>query len=278
MDKIDKPFFDRKGIIHTMSNSDLARILLIFQQSGRKDDVLTILPDRNSMGYNITFAQNTIGNTSTTYVKNDELASYLDRFRMVIEHDLVPYECVQIDSPTYPSVIVSMDQMRTYLPLLQTQIDMFQRSWPTEYTCCMRDTKLSRSYNGHGRLVILLQRETRVDDILTIRPDSLTEGYLVRFDQTYIRNTTETYLHADEILPYIQQFMEVLYADEEPFPFIQIDCPMYPSIVVPVTNVRAYTPLLLDMLRSLETSWPMEQSGKARHDPRREYDWDVLAY
>ena len=260
-----------------MSNSDLARIVLIFQKAGSKDDVLTIVPDVNSMGYNVTFEQNTIRNTTMTYLKNNELVSYLDRFLMVIEHDLFPYEYVQIDSPTYSSVVVSMDRMRNYLPMLQDQIDMFQRSWPTEYIGSMRDAKLSKSYDGQGRLVILLQRESRVDDILTILPDPSSEGYLVRFDQNHVRNTTEKYLNSDEILPYIQQFLEVLYSDEEPFQFIQIDCPMYPSTVLPVTNIQAYTSLLLDMVQSLETNWPNESSGKKRQDPRSEYDWDLLA-
>lgn len=259
-----------------MDDSSLGRIILIFQKVGMKDDKLTILPDSMSNGYNVTFEQNVIGTKANMYIKNSALVPYLDKFFTAIENDTVPYDCVQIDSPTYSTVIISMSNIRNYFPMLIDQINMFQRSWPTE-TSGSRRIKTRNPANGNGEIVVILQRATFVDDVLRIVPDSYSDDYLVRFEQNYINNTTEKYLNADELIQYLNLFMSVLCADEEPFKHVQIDCPMYPSTIVPIECVDQYKSKFLDMVESIENNWPDEHIIGKTSDPRREYDWDVLA-
>jgi hypothetical protein len=134
----------------------------------------------------------------------------------------------------------------------------------------------SMKFEGESRIMVILQREDRQDDILTVTPHEETDGYHVHFVQKYLHNVTERYVPSQELTSYLERFIRALAVDEEPFAQIQFDCPMYPTTIVKHKDLYSYFYLFMDQVKSLKENWPSETS--AIHQYRREYDWDVLAY
>jgi len=258
----------------------MGRIVLTFEKQTRKDDVLTIVPDDQSNGYYVTFKQNTIQNMTERYFTNSELVPYLDRFLRTAANDSDPYECVQVDCPTFPTVIVSIPNVLTYFPVLVDQIQSIQTYWPMEHSGRrMKDVPPpSLKYDGDSRIMVILQREDRQDDILTVTPHEEMDGYQIHFAQKHLRNVTERFVPSQELTPYLERFVRALAVDEEPFAQIQFDCPMYPTTIVKHMNLFTYYHLFLDQVKSLKENWPTEMSATYTYNPHREYDWDVLAY
>ena len=258
----------------------LGRILLTFQKQGSKDDRLTITPDSQSTGYDVTFLQNTIYNNTTTYMTNGELLPYLHRLLRTMEFDTQGYECVQFDCPSFPTVLIEASNLVNYYYVLADQIKSLQQSWPAERSGSdySSQRKMSGSYSGDGRLFLTLIKKDTKDDTLSITPENGGTSYYVRYDQNYLKNSTERVLHAHELVPYLQRFFTALASDMEPYDHIQVDFPLYPSVMLDQKKVYSYLPLLVEQIQSID-SWPSECSGKRRvNNLRREYDWDTLAY
>jgi len=258
-----------------------ARILVILQKAGAKDDVITIRPDQESSGYKVDFVQNTIQNTTHTTVPNGELGQYLDRVVRTIQYDAIPYEHIQVDCPLYPTVIVTLPNLNTYLPILLDQIQSLQLNWPTEISGKqnLSKNKQTHTYEDSARMYVVLQKRNRQDDILTIEKLYDSKGYWVRYEQTELCYLNEGRIENKDLLLYLQRFMHSLLVDEEPFDAVQFDCPTYPTALVKTSNLRTYFPLLVEQVYSIQENWPYEVSGeKKAMNPHSEYDWDILGY
>ena len=270
----------KRRIIQTMSYKS-ARILIILQKDGAKDDVITIRPDDESTGYKVDFEQNTILNKTHTTVTNSELGQYLDRVVRTMLYDASPYDRAQVDCPLYPSVIVSLANLTTYLPILMDQIQSLQSQWPVEMSGKdnLLKNKQSCAYSDSARIYIILQKRNRQDDIMSIEKLYDSKGYWVRYEQTELCYMNEARVENKDLLLYLQRFMNSLLVDEEPFDAVQFDCPTYPTTIVKKNNLRTYFPLLVEQVYSLQDNWPYEVSGpKKEENPRSDYDWDVMAY
>lgn len=260
-----------------------ARIRVIFQKNGAKDDVLVISPDDQTYGYYVTFEQNTMKNKTESYMANGDLNSYIERLFHSVLFDADPYDCVQVDFPTYPTLIVERYDLPQYIPLFLEQLASVQSEWPTEYSgnCYSNKTAESSLFEGPGRIYLILLKTGYKDDKLTIIPEG--NGYKVVFDQKNIVNLTETYLTASELASYLKRFVTTITLDADNYEHIQVDFPLYPSTLVSIDALTSYLPLLLENVTSV-SNWPSERSGGGlykNNEPLHatsEYDWNHLAY
>ena len=265
MNKIER-FYDALNPASTpMSNTanfqGLGRIILTFQKNGFKDDKLTIAADSETSGYIVTFLQNTIDNLSTNYLTNAELTPYLNRLFRTMEFDVQGYDCVQFDCPLYPTVIVERANLLNYYYILADQIASLQNAWPTEKSGAdfLTAKKISTAYAGEGRLYCRLIKEGNKDDILCIRRQE--DFYHIRYAQNHLMNSYESYMPASELIPYLQRFFTAVTCDAEPCTNVQVDFPMYPTVMLKTQQLHHYTPVLFEQIRAID-SWPTERSGK----------------
>jgi hypothetical protein len=264
----------------SVSFHGLGRILLTFLKRGNKDDRLTIDPDEYSTGYHVHFLQHTIRNTTETYLSNSELMPYLHRMFRTIELDVHAYDCVQIDCPSFPTVMIERTGLLNYFHILSDQIKSLQKTWPMEWSGkeYVRAKPSSESFSGEARLYVKMIKDDCLDDTLCIVPEDGGSSYLIRHEQNYLKNTTERVIPANDLHPYLQRFFTALSVDAEPYSHIQVDVPMYPCVMLKHSSIYSYLPLLLEQIQTTDT-WPTEKSGKRRTSgPRRENDWDALVY
>jgi hypothetical protein len=109
----------------------------------------------------------------------------------------------------------------------------------------------------YAKIIITVQRK-EIDDILSIVPDTDTDGYNVVFNQFSIKNKTDCYISNSMLANYLQQFFETLLCDSELPHHIQIDCPMFPSVLLPPSYIKAYFPLLEKQIDTIQDDWPFE--------------------
>jgi hypothetical protein len=110
----------------------LAKIVFYLQKNGVKDDVLYIVPDDDSDGYYVKLNQGQTGVVNSRYIKNHDLIRYIDLFFQSVVADEAGPDKIQIDCPTYPSVILDHSVLEDYLDVLEDQIDTLQEYWPEE--------------------------------------------------------------------------------------------------------------------------------------------------
>lgn len=109
-------------------------IKLIFVKEGCKDDVLKIVPSDSSNSYDVELRQNTINNVAYRNIVQRGLYKYLERvLRSVVLDEEGPQQ-VQIDVPTFPTVMVNTEDVLDYLSLLKEQIASIEDDWPFEQT------------------------------------------------------------------------------------------------------------------------------------------------
>jgi len=271
-----------------------ARIQITFIKEGNKDDKLFIAPDTQSDGYTVLFDQKNIKNKAEVFMANVDLLPYVERIFLTVLYDQDPCDCIQVDFPTYPSIIVERRNLQDYFPLFSEQLASIQSYWPTEYSGYPYANKDAPSsvFEGSARLYLIMMKNGKPDDKLVVYPED--NGYYVRHDQTNLVLTTETFLYQHEFVPYIQRFLTTLAYDAEPYDNLQVDCPMYPTALINWESISSYAPLLVLQLSSIK-NWPEENSGTRKTPVRTnhatsssayaratanasDYDWDVLAY
>jgi len=125
----------------------LSPIIFYLQKTGSQDDVLKITPSPYDSGFDLEFKQRTIGTVSKGYVEQCDITSYIYRFFLAIAMDQVSCEYVQIDCPTYPSLIRRPATLDQYFPILREQILGLLKGWPVE-------KKLSQNKSGVKRNVL----------------------------------------------------------------------------------------------------------------------------
>ena len=107
-----------------------------------------------------------------------------------------------------------------------------------------------------ARIIITLQKKYTEDDVLTLYVTN--EGFDVEFVQRTIGNKVSTYMVQEEVTGYLSRFLRTLTLDDGGCDFVQIDCPGYPTVMLKITNVERYIPLLVEQIEAQMNNWPME--------------------
>lgn len=113
-------------------NPSLAVIRVILQASGKPDDTLTIHPNAHDDNYTVMFVQRTVNHTSWATVRYTRIFDYLENFMRSALIDEEGAQLIQIEAPTYPTVIVRRENIKDYVSLLFDQIENLERNWPLE--------------------------------------------------------------------------------------------------------------------------------------------------
>ena len=117
------------------------------------DDTLSIKPSQHSLrGFTAKYTQNSNATQVEHELANTELMPYLERLFSSMMFDAWCYESVQIDCPGYSSVVLKTINIRSYLPILRSQIDSLQNSWPLESVGKISSTIHSSAHKGEGDL------------------------------------------------------------------------------------------------------------------------------
>jgi len=106
----------------------------------------------------------------------------------------------------------------------------------------------------------LQKDESIVYDELRIVPSSYSH-YDVRFDQRSLRVKTDFEISDAKLPAYLSAFFSTILADRNKPLWIQIDAPMYPSVLLKPEDLIPYGSILTAQLNSLQDDWPMEIIG-----------------
>lgn len=110
-----------------------------------------------------------------------------------------------------------------------------------------------------GSLHFILQKNGQSDDTLVVTPDIYDDDlYNVKFVQRSIGNTNVTQVTKELLNDYLELFLRTLLIDEDGPTFVQIDVPLYPSVMVKPQNLPSYLQFLYKQLNTLERNWPTE--------------------
>ena len=200
----------------SMNYSGPARIIVLFIKDSNKDDRLFITPDNETTGYYVTFEQNTILNKTENYVANQELVPYINNLFSAVQVDCDPYDCIQVDFPTYPTIIVERENLLSYLQIFAEQLSSVQAYWPSEISGndYLPAKPGSREFEGPARLYFIFQKKGKKDDKLSIIPDA--HGYKLCYDHADLFHTTERLIYSHELTSYLQLLSASLAFDAEP--------------------------------------------------------------
>jgi hypothetical protein len=113
------------------------------------------------------------------------------------------------------------------------------------------------SISSYAKIIITVQR-AETDDVLAITPDLDSDGYYVSFDQKSIRNKSHCYFNNTQLVDYLHIFFHTLLYDSETPRYIQIDCPMFPTVLFPPSQMENYFLLLQRQLAIVQEDWPFE--------------------
>ena len=113
--------------------------------------------------------------------------------------------------------------------------------------------------SGYAKILVTIQREGKPDDILSIVPDLESDGYYATFRQRTVGNTVDRYFENEAMLPYLASFFTALLYDHERPDFVQLDVPMYSTVLLTPDTLMSYGSVLLtDQIASLQDDWPFE--------------------
>jgi hypothetical protein len=98
------------------------------------DDILKITPSEENNSYDIEFRQNTVNNVVYANVVGRNLPIYLQQFFTSVTLDEEGASSIQIEVPSFPTVMIKTTNVRKYLDLLQEQIESIEDNWPREQT------------------------------------------------------------------------------------------------------------------------------------------------
>ena len=116
---------------------------------------------------------------------------------------------------------------------------------------------------GYAKIIITIMNKGFPDDRLSIVPDSESDGYYVKFDQTTIGNKVNCYVSNNRLSHFLDLFFESIRSDTKQPELIQIDCPMFPSVLLTGERKYSYIPLLNEQIDFLQEDWPFETTQLA---------------
>ena len=107
---------------------------IVLQKAGKKDDVLKIYPSPTNLAvYDAEFRQETVANGMKAYLKPSGVLHYVELFLDSVLADENGYTCIQIDCPAFPSVILYLNSIHKYMPILRVQLGSIVENWPVEH-------------------------------------------------------------------------------------------------------------------------------------------------
>lgn len=115
-----------------------------------------------------------------------------------------------------------------------------------------------------AKVLITLQWQQKdgsiVYDELRIVPCSISY-YDVRFDQRSLRVQSDCEIEGAKLPAYLSAFFSTILADRNKPLWVQLDVPMYPSVLLKPEDLLPYGSILTAQLDSLQPDWPMEVVG-----------------
>ena len=109
-------------------------IITLINGERSTDDVLRITPSEDNNSYDIEFSQNTVNNVVYANIVQRNLPSYLEQFFTSVTLDEEGARDIQIEVPSFPTIMIKTSNVLKYLELLQDQIESIEDNWPTEQT------------------------------------------------------------------------------------------------------------------------------------------------
>ena len=114
------------------------------------------------------------------------------------------------------------------------------------------------SVSGYAKIIVTIQRTGKPDDLLSIVPDLESDGYYVTFKQRTVGNTADRYFENESLVPYLSSFFTGLLYDHDRPDFIQLDVPMYSTVLLTSDSLFSYGAILSHQIDSLQDDWPFE--------------------
>ena len=111
---------------------------------------------------------------------------------------------------------------------------------------------------GYAKIIVTLLNKNLPDDSLSIVPDSESDGYYVKFNQKTIGNKTNCYVSKSRLSSFLDLFFESIRSDLKQPDMIQVDCPMFPTVLLTGERQFSYIPLLNEQIDFLQDDWPFE--------------------
>ena len=114
-----------------------AKIVVRVLNPGNPDDVLTLDPDMDSNGFNVTFDQHTTLMKTTHWVDYDNVVEYLETFFNSLIYDTDKTSCsqIQVEVPGLPCVMLKKTNLIAYLyGVVDGYLDQLkdEDEWPME--------------------------------------------------------------------------------------------------------------------------------------------------
>lgn len=115
--------------------------------------------------------------------------------------------------------------------------------------------------NGPSLTLFVLRKDSDDDDIIRIQRSRMEPSlYLLSYTDTQSSHTgtRKIALTATEIQTYIRTLMQALSLDADPFEFLQITPPAFPSVQYSVSSLNDFTvqQSILNTVRMSLDSWP----------------------
>ena len=124
--------------VSSFASSGPAKIVIRVLNPGNPDDILTLDPDMDSTGFNVTFDQHTTQMKTKHWVDYDAVVEYLELFFNSLTFDTDSSSCsqVQVEVPGLPCVMLKKTNLIAYLySVLSDYMDMMMSyidEWPVE--------------------------------------------------------------------------------------------------------------------------------------------------
>ena len=96
------------------------------------------------------------------------------------------------------------------------------------------------------------------DDLFVLPSVQEPTHYDVSFRQRTIQTKTTLMLKKEDLYRYLSIFFSTILADANHPRWVQIDMPLYPSVLLLPRSLLTYGPLMADQLATLQTLWPCE--------------------
>ena len=124
-------------ISYVSSEAVPAKIFVRILNTGNPDDILTLDPDMDSYGFNVTFEQATTLMKTTHWVDYDNVVDYLESFFTSLVYDADPTTCssVQVEIPGLPCVLLKKNNLIAYLyGVVDDYLQQLEENdeWPVE--------------------------------------------------------------------------------------------------------------------------------------------------
>jgi len=117
--------------IRNGNNSNLDDVVRVSPEWEYEDEDLSHRRYRVSMKFSKTACMSNRSTTLEQVVTADKLVLYLSSLLQLVVNDTDPFENVQVDLPTAPSVMFRLDSLQSSLYSILGLVEVTLHSWPT---------------------------------------------------------------------------------------------------------------------------------------------------